>query len=150
MPLLTAFIRFADIRGAALGLSRHAYEPLDIRTAISLAPTLGQPRNLPRVSTPACRARWSFQPTLLMGFALNPAAVVQTSLTRIGRRVSACCSWPMSPGACSAPCSPGWLLLDKVGTAGTMKLLAILAGLFGVLAVVLALRASSSSWAWSR
>jgi len=31
-----------------------------------------------------------------------------------------------------------------------MKLLAILAGIFGVLAVVLALRPSSSSWTWSR
>jgi predicted membrane-bound spermidine synthase len=148
MLLLTAFIRFAD-NIPSLWAYLGSYEPLDIRSAISSGPDQQVWRMFVAlyVGLPCVLV---LPPTLLMGFSFPILQrVVQTSLTRIGRRVGVLLVANVA-GSMLGTVLTGWLLLDKVGTAGTMKLLAILAGMFGVLAVVLALRVSSSSWVWSR
>jgi len=146
MLLLTAFIRFAD-NVAPLWAYLGSYEPLDVRTAIHGSdPSATRTFLALYVGVPCALV---LPPTLLMGFSFPILQrVVQTSLTRIGRRVGVLLVANVA-GSMLGTVLTGWLLLDKVGTAGTMKLLAILAGMFGVLAVVLALRASSSR-AWSR
>jgi len=148
MLLLTAFIRFAD-NMPSLWAYLGSYEPLDIRSAISSRPDQQVWRMFVAlyVGLPCVLV---LPPTLLMGFSFPILQrVVQTSLARIGRRVGVLLVANVA-GSMVGTVLTGWLLLDRVGTAGTMKLLAILAGIFGVLAVVLALRPSSSSWTWSR
>src|SRR5258705_2534971 len=86
MLLLTAFIRFAD-NMPSLWAYLGSYEPLDIRTAISSRPAqqvCGMFDEL-CVGLPCVLV---LPPTLLMGFSFPILQrVVQTSLTRIGRRV---------------------------------------------------------------
>jgi len=147
MLLLTAFIRFAD-NVPPLWAYLGSYEPLDVRTAIhGLDPAFTRTFLALYIGVPCALV---LPPTLLMGFSFPILQrVVQTSLARIGRRVGVLLVANVA-GSMVGTVLTGWVLLDRVGTAGTMKLLAILAGMFGVLAVVLTLRASSSSWTWSR
>jgi spermidine synthase len=147
MLLLTAFIRFAD-NVPALWAYLGSYEPLDVRTAIhGIDPGVTRTFLALYVGVPCALV---LPPTLLMGFSFPILQrVVQTSLTVIGRRVGALLVANVA-GSMLGTVITGWLLLDKVGTAGTMKLLAVVSGMFGVLAAVLALRASASSWNWSR
>jgi spermidine synthase len=149
MFLLTAFIRFADNVGplwAYLG----SYEPLDIRTAV---PALGRFVSGYGTAGADAAAMWTFlalyvalpvllvlPPTLLMGFSFPVLQrVVQTSLPRIGRRVGVLLLANVI-GSMVGTALTGFVLLDRVGTAGTMRLLAILSSAFGVLAIVIAMQ----------
>src|SRR5258705_1512775 len=69
---------------------------------------------------------------------------VQTSLPRIGRRVGVLLLGNVI-GSMAGTALTGFLLLDRVGTAGTMRLLAIVSGAFGVLAIVIALQSRKDS-----
>ena len=83
-------------------------------------------------------------PTLLMGFSFPVLQrVVQTSLPRIGRRVGVLLLANVI-GSMAGTALTGFLLLDRVGTAGTMRLLAIVSSAFGVLAIVMALQSGDS------
>ncbi len=135
MLLLTAFIRFAD-NVAPLWAYLVSYEPLDVRAAVNgtgdaatfLALYVGVPSLL------------VLPPTLLMGFSFPILQrVVQTSLTHIGRRVGVLLVANVI-GSMAGTALTGFLLLDRVGTAGTMRLLAIVSSAFGVLAIVIALQ----------
>jgi len=138
MFLLTGFIRFAD-NLPALWAYLGSYEPLDVRAAVNgtgdaatfLALYVGVPSLL------------VLPPTLLMGFSFPLLQrVVQTSLTHIGRRVGVLLVANVV-GSMLGTILTGWLLLDRIGTAGTMKMLAVVSSLFGVLALVLLLRDSA-------
>jgi len=145
MLLLTAFIRFAD-NMPSLWAYLGSYEPLDIRSAISSGPAQQVWRMFVAlyVGLPCVLV---LPPTLLMGFSFPILQrVVQTSLARIGRRVGVLLVANVA-GSMVGTVLTGWLLLDRVGTAGTMKLLAVVAGLFGLLAALLAVRGSSAGWA---
>jgi len=65
--------------------------------------------------------------------------VVQTSLPRVGRRVGVLLLANVI-GSMAGTALTGFLLLDRVGTAGTMRLLAIVSSAFAVLAIVIALQ----------
>jgi spermidine synthase len=145
MLLLTAFVRFAD-NVPPLWAYLGSYEPLDVGTAISgLDPAVTRSFLALYVGVPCVLV---LPPTLLMGFSFPILQrVVQTSLARIGRRVGVLLVANVV-GSMIGTVLTGWLLLDKVGTAGTMKLLAILGGLFALFAAVLALR--GSSWSVAR
>jgi len=144
MLLLTAFVRFAD-NVPPLWAYLGSYEPLDVRTAIhGLDPAVTRTFLALYVGVPCALV---LPPTLLMGFSFPILQrVVQTSLARIGRRVGVLLVANVA-GSMVGTVLTGWLLLDRVGTAGTMKLLAVLAGVFGLLAVVLAVRGTSVTWA---
>jgi len=137
--LLTAFIRFAD-NLPPLWAYLGSYEPLDVRAAINgtgdaaafLALYIGVPSLL------------VLPPTLLMGFSFPILQrVVQTSLPRIGRRVGVLLLANVI-GSMAGTALTGFLLLDRVGTAGTMRLLAIVSSAFGVLAILMAMRSRNS------
>jgi predicted membrane-bound spermidine synthase len=154
MFLLTVFIRFADNIGP-LWTYLGSYEPLDIRTAI---PALGRfiAGDVPGGAD--ISAMWTFlalyvalpvalvlPPTLLMGFSFPVLQrVVQTSLPRVGRRVGVLLLANVI-GSMVGTALTGFLLLDRVGTAGTMRLLAMVSSGFGVLAIVIALRSREST-----
>jgi spermidine synthase len=149
MFLLTAFIRFAD-DVAPLWAYLGSYEPLDIRTAV---PALVQFITGITSPTEAATARTAFlalyialpaglvlPPTLLMGFSFPVLQrVVQTSLPRIGRRVGVLLLANVI-GSMVGTALTGFLLLDRFGTAGTMRLLVMLSSVFGFLAIFMALR----------
>ena len=145
MLLLTAFVRFAD-NVPPLWAYLGSYEPLDVGTAISgLDPRVTRTFLGLYVGVPCLLV---LPPTLLMGFSFPILQrVVQTSLSHVGRRVGVLLVANVV-GSMIGTVLTGWLLLDKVGTAGTMKLLAILGGMFAVLAAALALR--GSSWSLAR
>src|SRR4029453_14971615 len=125
-------------------------EPLDMRTAV---PALGQLLSGYAPAGTDAALVWSFvalyvaipaalvlPPTLLMGFSFPVLQrVVQTSLPRIGRRVGVLLLANVI-GSMAGTALTGFLLLDRVGTAGTMRLLAIVSAAFGVLAIVIALQ----------
>ena len=136
MFLLTAFIRFAD-NVAPLWAYLGSYEPLDVRAAVNgtgdaatfLALYVGVPSLL------------VLPPTLLMGFSFPVLQrVVQTSLPHVGRRVGVLLLANVI-GSMAGTSLTGFLLLDRVGTAGTMRLLAMVSAAFGALAIHMALRA---------
>jgi len=148
MFLLTAFVRFAD-NVPPLWAYLGSYEPLDIRTAI---PALVQ---FSRGTVPtgdgaiairtflalyvALPAALVLPPTLLMGFSFPVLQrVVQTSLPQIGRRVGVLLLANVI-GSMAGSALTGFLLLDRVGTAGTMRLFLLVSSLFAVLAIALAL-----------
>jgi spermidine synthase len=147
MFLLTAFIRFAD-NVAPLWAYLGSYEPLDIRTAV---PALGRLLSGQAPASADAVSIWTFlalyvaipaalvlPPTLLMGFSFPVLQrVVQTSLPRIGRRVGVLLLANVV-GSMAGTALTGFLLLDRIGTAGTMRLLAIVSSAFAVLAIVIA------------
>ena len=138
MFLLTGFIRLAD-NLPALWAYLGSYEPLDVRAAVNgtgnAAPFLALYVGVPSLLV--------LPPTLLMGFSFPILQrVVQTSLTHIGRRVGVLLVANVV-GSMLGTVLTGWLLLDRIGTAGTMKVLAVVSSLFGVLALVLLLREST-------
>jgi len=147
MFLLTAFIRFAD-NVAPLWAYLGSYEPLDIRTAV---PALGRLLGGYASAAPDGASVWAFlglyvaipltlvlPPTLLMGFSFPVLQrVVQTSLPHIGRRVGVLLLANVI-GSMVGTGLTGFLLLDRVGTAGTMRLLAVVSAVFGAMAVFIA------------
>ena len=138
MFLLTGFIRFGD-NVPALWAYLGSYEPLDVRAAVNGTGDAGSFLAL-YVGVPSLLV---LPPTLLMGFSFPILQrVVQTSLTHIGRRVGALLVANVV-GSMLGTVLTGWLLLDRIGTAGTMKVLAVVSSLFGVLALVLLLRESA-------
>ena len=149
MALLTVFIRGVD-NVPLLANYLGGYEPLDVRDSVSMLAAVG-------TGTLALTAQdaaplWTFllfyagvpvllvlPPTLLMGCAFPVLQrVVQTSLSRIGRRVGILLLANVA-GSMVGTVLTGWVLLDRVGTGGTMKLLAAMSGLFVWLASYLAL-----------
>jgi spermidine synthase len=131
MVLLTAFVRRVDdttLLSTYLGGS----DPVDVRDGVSrLAVAL-------YVAVPAMLV---LPPTLLMGCAFPVLQrVVQTSLGRIGRRVGVLLLANVA-GSMIGTVLTGFVLLDRIGTAGTMRLLAAMSSLFAALALVLARRA---------
>jgi predicted membrane-bound spermidine synthase len=80
-------------------------------------------------------------PTFLMGFSFPVLQrVVQTDLARLGRRVGLLLLANIA-GSVVGTILTGWLLLDTLGTAGTLKMLAAFSSLFAMLGVGLLLRA---------
>jgi predicted membrane-bound spermidine synthase len=152
--LLTAFIRFAD-NVPALWAYLGSYEPLDIRTAV---PALGRFVSGSVPAGDAAASAWRFlalyvalpaalvlPPTLLMGFSFPVLQrVVQTSLPRIGRRVGVLLLANVI-GSMAGTALTGFVLLDRVGTAGTMRMLVVVSGGFAVLAIVIALHRMADS-----
>jgi spermidine synthase len=136
--LLTGFIRFAD-NLPALWAYLGSYEPLDVRAAVNGTGDAAAFLTL-YVGVPSLLV---LPPTLLMGFSFPILQrVVQTNLTHIGRRVGVLLVANVV-GSMLGTVLTGWLLLDRIGTAGTMKVLAVVSSLFGVLALVLLLREST-------
>ena len=144
MALLTVFVRGADeipVLWTYLG----SYEPLDVREAVGrlAAFTAGDLATTSEAAVPM----WKFlalyfgvpallvlPPTLLMGCSFPVLQrVVQTSLPRVGRRVGVLLLANVA-GSMVGTVLTGWVLLDRIGTAGTMKLLAAMSGAFAVLA----------------
>jgi len=81
----------------------------------------------------------------LMGFSFPVLQrVVQTSLPQIGRRVGVLLLANVI-GSMLGTAITGFLLLDRLGTAGTMRLLLVLSSVFAVLAIVIALRRIKAS-----
>ena len=154
MLLLTAFIRFAD-NVPPLWAYLGSYEPLDIRTAV---PALGRFADGQSPAAADAAAMWTFlalyvaipaalvlPPTLLMGFSFPVLQrVVQTSLPRIGRRVGVLLLANVI-GSMAGTALTGFVLLDRVGTSGTMRLLAIVSSVFGVLALLLTMQEAGRS-----
>ena len=131
MVLLTVFVRRVDdtmLLSTYLGGS----DPVDVRDSVSrLAVAL-------YVAVPAMLV---LPPTLLMGCAFPVLQrVVQTSLGRIGRRVGVLLLANVA-GSMIGTVLTGFVLLDRIGTAGTMRLLAAMSSLFAALAFFLARRA---------
>ena len=137
MFLLTAFIRFAD-NVAPLWAYLGSYEPLDIRTAVAGGDSASLRTLLALyVAIPGALV---LPPTLLMGFSFPVLQrVVQTSLPRISRRVGVLLLANVI-GSMIGTALTGFLLLDRVGTAGTMRLLAMVSGVFGALAILVAVQ----------
>ena len=140
MFLLTAFIRFAD-NVAPLWAYLGSYEPLDVRAAVNGTGDVATFFAL-YVGVPSLLV---LPPTLLMGFSFPVLQrVVQTSLPHIGRRVGVLLLANVI-GSMAGTALTGFLLLDRVGTAGTMRLLAMISGAFGALAILMALRAAADA-----
>jgi len=148
MFLLTTFVRFAD-NVPPLWAYLGSYEPLDIRIAV---PALVQfSRGIVPSGDSAIALRTFLAlyvalpallvlpPTLLMGFSFPVLQrVVQTSLPQVGRRVGVLLLANVI-GSMAGSALTGFLLLDRVGTAGTMRLFLGVSSLFAVLAIALAL-----------
>jgi spermidine synthase len=83
--------------------------------------------------------------TLLMGCGFPMLQrVVQTDLQRVGRRVGVLLLANVL-GSMAGAALTGWLLLDLFGTSGTLRLLALISGLFAVLALMLSARDASTT-----
>jgi predicted membrane-bound spermidine synthase len=136
MFLLTAFIRFAD-NVAPLWAYLGSYEPLDVRAAVNGTGDAAtfSPCMWVCLRSSCCRRRcsWGFSFPVLQ-------RVVQTSLPHVGRRVGVLLLANVI-GSMAGTALTGFLLLDRVGTAGTMRLLAMVSAAFGALAIHMALRA---------
>ena len=79
-------------------------------------------------------------PTFMMGFSFPVLQrVVQTDLARVGRRVGQVLLANIA-GSVAGTVLTGWVLLDTLGTAGTLKLLAGFSSLFVLLGIVLLAR----------
>ncbi len=130
LGLLTVFIRRVDDT-ALLSTYLGGPDPVDVRGSIGtlfLALYAGVPALL------------VLPPTLLMGFAFPVLQrVVQTSLTRIGRRVGILMLANVA-GSMIGTVLTGLFLLDRIGTAGTMRLLAVMSSVFAALTFLLARR----------
>jgi predicted membrane-bound spermidine synthase len=133
--LLTAFVRLVDdVPPLHSHLAR--FEPFSVRAAIA-----GEvPTALFAVLYAGLPLLLVLPPTLLMGVSFSVLQrVVQTRLTHIGRRVGTLLVANIA-GSMLGTVLTGWLLLDRVGTAGTMRLLGAFSALFAVLGATLALR----------
>ncbi len=160
MVLLTLFVRRVDdtVLWSYLG----SYEPLDVRESINLL------NAFVRGSAPAGSASGLLgkflvfylvvpallvlPPTLLMGCSFPVLQrAVQTSVATIGQRVGVLLLANVL-GSMVGTVVTGWLLLDWLGTAWTMKLLAGIGGLFALAGAWVAgdspgsTRASLSNW----
>jgi predicted membrane-bound spermidine synthase len=154
MFLLTAFIRFAD-NVPPLWAYLGSYEPLDIRTAVPALVRFAGGNVLGAEAAGALRTLLALYvalplalvlpPTLLMGFSFPVLQrVVQTSLPQIGRRVGVLLLANVI-GSMLGTAFTGFLLLDRLGTAGTMRLLLVLSSVFAVLALFLTVRRTKAS-----
>jgi predicted membrane-bound spermidine synthase len=77
-------------------------------------------------------------PTFLMGFSFPVLQrVVQTDLDRLGRRVGLLLVANVA-GSVVGTVFTGWVLLNLLGTAGTLRVLAAVSGLFTLFAITLA------------
>ena len=139
--LLTVFVRRVD--DTSLWAYLGGYEPLDVRAAVNWL--ISASRGALPAADAASGPPWDFlvfylvvpvllvlPPTLLMGcsFPLLQRAV-QTSTDTIGRRVGVLLLANVI-GSMAGTVVTGWLLLDWVGTAWTMKLLAVIGALFAL------------------
>ena len=138
MFLLTAFARLVD-DVPALHPHLIRFEPFSVRAAIS-----GGPTPLFTVLYVGLPVLLVLTPTLLMGISFSLLQrVVHTRLTHIGRRVGVLLVANIA-GSMLGTVLTGWVLLDRAGTAGTMRVLAAFSAMFTVLGVTLALRESPS------
>jgi len=146
--LLTVFVGVAGEIGALRGYFG-SYEPLSVRDSIDALRTLtrnfllrmDQPIDVPAnflrlyVAVPLLLI---LPPTFLMGCAFPfLQRVVQTDVARIGRRVGALLLANIM-GSILGTVLTGWLALALLGTAGTLKLLAAMSGVFVVFTVLAA------------
>jgi len=140
--LLTIFLRRVD-NIPQVWAYLASYEPMSVREQI--AQLQGALFGAPAAPTPAMFLTMYFgvpaalvvPSTLLMGCSFPMLQrVVQTDLRHVGRRVGALLLANVV-GSMVGTAVTGWLLLDLLGTAGTLRLIAVASGLFAVLAVVL-------------
>ena len=83
-------------------------------------------------------------PTLVMGLSFPVLQrVVQTDLARVGRRVGLVVVSNIA-GSVAGTVLTGWVLLDTIGAAGTLKLLAAASGGFVLLIAVMGLRGATA------
>ena len=124
-----ALITFLALAGRMGPLSRYfeGYEPLNVPSAVGTAPFFLLYFIIPAVLViPA---------TLLMGASFPVLQrVVQTDLGRVGSRVGILLLANVM-GSMLGAMATGWLLLDWLGTSGTLTLLAAVAGVFAVTAL---------------
>lgn len=144
--LLTIFIGVADDISALRGYF-DSYEPLNVRDSVyelrglvlNLLPGTDVPAGVPAsflrlyVLVPLLLV---VPPTFLMGCAFPfLQRVVQTDVDKVGRRVGTLLLANIV-GSILGTVLTGWLLLDALGSAGTLKLLAAMSGIFAVFAVL--------------
>ena len=142
MFLLTVFIRRVD-NTSLLWTYLGTYEPVDVRDSVNwLAAFAGGSLS---ADAAAAGPPWAFlvsyfgvplllvlPPTLLMGCSFPMLQrVVQTKLSRIGRRVGILLLANVL-GSMAGTILTGWVLLDWLGTAWTMRLLAATSSLFAL------------------
>ncbi len=83
--------------------------------------------------------------TLLMGCSFPVLQrVVQTDLAHIGRRVGVLLLANVT-GSMLGAMLTGWVLLDRLGTSGVLKLLTVASGVFALLAMITAFRGHDAS-----
>jgi spermidine synthase len=138
--LLTLLVFFAD-DAPALRSYFAGYEPLSVRESVHALRMMGLglfPGADVSVEAPAQFLRLYvvvpvalvIPPTFLMGCAFPYLQrVVQTDLRHVGRRVGGLLLANIA-GSLLGTAVTGWLLLGLLGTAGTLKLLALLSSLF--------------------
>jgi predicted membrane-bound spermidine synthase len=128
------------------------YEPHVVRESVvalrqlllSIVSASPAPQNMPRQFIVLYIVLPSFLivlPTFMMGFSFPILQrVVQTDLAHVGRRVGQVLVANIA-GSVAGTVLTGWLLLDTLGTAGTLKLLAGFSSLFVLVGFVLLARA---------
>lgn len=151
--LLTAFVALADDAGALRGYFG-SYEPLSVRDSVNalrllaggvlqeIGAPVGVPSNFLRlyVGVPLLLI---VPPTFLMGASFPLLQrVIQTDIARVGRRVGGLLLANIV-GSILGTVATGWLSLAVLGTAGTLKLLVVMSGLFAVGATLAATDAGS-------
>ncbi len=130
--LVAALVAVADDVGALRGYFG-SYEPLSVAGSVAALRQGQLPSNFLRmyVGVPLLLV---LPPTLLFGASFPfLQAVVQTDLGHVGRRVGALLVANIAGSMCGAILT-GWLLLDALGSAGTLTLLVAATGVFVLLA----------------
>lgn len=151
--LLAFFVRLFD-EASWLRAYFASYESLDVRHSV------GQLRSLAAFASAS--VPWPFivmyfilplaligPPTFLMGFSFPVLQrVVQTDLARLGRRVALLLVANIA-GSVVGTVLTGWVLMDALGTAGTLKVLAAFSSAFALVGVGLLLGARDGSGRFS-
>jgi predicted membrane-bound spermidine synthase len=125
---ISTLVALADDIGALRGYFA-SYEPLSVADSVAALRSGGLPSNFLRmyIGAPLVLV---LPPTLLFGASFPfLQAVVQTDLAHVGRRVGALLVANIL-GSMSGAMLTGWLLLDALGSAGTLRLLAVGTGVF--------------------
>jgi predicted membrane-bound spermidine synthase len=150
--LLAIFIRRADDIGA-LSSYFGSYEPISVRAsvnallgrAVTAAAGVARPADFLTMYV-VIPTLLVLPPTLLMGAAFPVLQkVVQHRIAFVGRRVGTLLLANVV-GSMAGTVLTGWWLLDRVGTGGTLRILALVSATFAALAAYLAVREVRDGW----
>jgi predicted membrane-bound spermidine synthase len=119
-----------------------SYDPLSVRDGVSQLRRGTFPRDFLLLYF-ALPAVLILPPTFLMGFSFPVLQrVVQSDFSRLGRRIGMLMVANIS-GSVIGTMATGWVALDLLGTAGTIKVVAGLSSMFALIAVALSLRGAA-------